>query len=71
MAKIVKLLTNTQLSSARVTDKIQNLSDGGGLYLHISKAGSKSWRQDFTTLITKKRVTMTLSQYPEITLVAE
>ena len=68
MAKLVKPLTNTQVSSARATDKIQNLTDGGGLYLHISKAGTKSWRQDFTTPITKKRVTMTLGQYPEIGL---
>ena len=68
MAKFVKPLTNTQVSSAKATDKIQNLTDGGGLYLHISKAGTKSWRQDFTTPITKKRVTMTLGQYPEIGL---
>ncbi len=68
MAKFVKPLTNTQVSSAKATDKIQNLTDGGGLYLHISKAGTKSWRQDFTPPITKKRVTMTLGQYPEIGL---
>ena len=68
MAKFVKPLTNTQVSSAKATDKIQNLTDGGGLYLHISKAGTKSWRQDLTTPITKKRVTMTLGQYPEIGL---
>lgn len=65
MAKFVKPLTNTQVNSAKATDKIQNLTDGGGLYLHISKAGTKSWRQDFTTPVTKKRVTMTLGQYPE------
>ena len=70
MAKIVKPLTNTQVSQSKPNGKIQNLTDGGGLYLHISKAGSKSWRQDFTTPITKKRVTMTLGQYPEITLAA-
>ena len=68
MAKIVKPLTNTQVSQAKPTDKIQNLTDGGGLYLHISTAGTKSWRIDFTTPVTKKRVTMTLGQYPEITL---
>lgn len=68
MAKIVKPLTNTQVSQAKATDSIQNLTDGGGLYLHISKAGTKSWRIDFTTPVTRKRVTMTLGQYPEITL---
>ncbi len=70
MAKIVKPLTHTQVSQSKPNGKIQNLTDGGGLYLHISKAGSKSWRQDFTTPVTKKRVTMTLGQYPEITLAA-
>lgn len=70
MAKIVKPLTNTQVSQAKPNGKIQNLTDGGGLYLHISKAGTKAWRIDFTTPITKKRVTMTLGQYPEITLAA-
>lgn len=70
MAKIVKPLTNTQVSQAKPNGKIQNLTDGGGLYLHISKAGTKVWRIDFTTPVTKKRVTMTLGQYPEITLAA-
>ena len=70
MAKIVKPLTNTQVSQAKPNRKIQNLTDGGGLYLHISKAGTKVWRIDFTTPVTKKRVTMTLGQYPEITLAA-
>lgn len=70
MAKIVKPLTNTQVSQAKPNGKIQNLTDGGGLYLHISKAGTKAWRIDFTTPIAKKRVTMTLGQYPEITLAA-
>ena len=70
MAKIVKPLNNTQVSSAKPADRPYTLTDGGGLYLHVSTAGSKSWRQDFTTPVTKKRVTMTLGQYPEITLAA-
>ena len=49
-------------------DKPYTLTDGGGLYLHISKAGTKAWRIDYTTPITRKRVTVTLGQYPEITL---
>ena len=68
MAKMIKPLTNTQVSQAKPSGKPQNLTDGGGLYLHISKAGTKAWRIDFTTPVTKKRVTMTLGQYPEITL---
>lgn len=68
MAKVVKPLTNTQVSQAKGNGKAYNLTDGGGLYLHVSSAGTKSWRQDFTAPVTKKRVTMTLGQYPEITL---
>lgn len=68
MAKSTTPLTNTQVSSAKSTVKSYNLTDGGGLYLHVSKGGSKAWRIDFTTPITKKRVTMTLGQYPEISL---
>lgn len=68
MAKIVKPLTNTQVSQSKADDKAYNLTDGGGLYLHVSKAGTKSWRLDFTTPVTKKRVTMTLGQYPDISL---
>ena len=68
MAKLVKPLTHTQVSQSKTTGKAYNLTDGGGLYLHVSKMGTKSWRIDFTTPITKKRVTMTLGQYPEISL---
>lgn len=68
MAKIVKPLTNTQVSQSKADDKAYNLTDGGGLYLHVSTAGTKSWRLDFTTPVTKKRVTMTLGQYPDLSL---
>ncbi len=70
MAKTVKPLTNTQVDKAKPLDKPYTLTDGGGLYLHISKAGTKAWRIDYTTPITRKRVTVTLGQYPEITLAA-
>ncbi|MEL0619541.1 tyrosine-type recombinase/integrase [Psychrobacter proteolyticus] len=70
MAKTVKPLTNTQVDKAKPLDKPYTLTDGGGLYLHISKAGTKAWRIDYTTPITRKRVTVTLGQYPEVTLAA-
>ena len=70
MAKTVKPLTNTQVNKAKPLDKPYTLTDGGGLYLHISKASTKAWRIDYTTPTTRKRVTVTLVQYPEITLAA-
>lgn len=42
MAKIIKPLTDTQVRQAKSTDKIQNLTDGGGLYLYVTKLGAKS-----------------------------
>lgn len=68
MAKLTTPLTNTQVQGAKSTGKAYNLTDGGGLYLHVSAAGSRAWRIDFATPITRKRVTMTLGQYPEIGL---
>ncbi len=37
MAKTVKPLTNTQVDKAKPLDKPYTLTDGGGLYLHISE----------------------------------
>lgn len=68
MAKIIKPLTDSQVKQAKPQDKPYKLADGGRLYLYVSTLGAKSWRMDFTTPVTKKRVTMTLGQYPEIGL---
>ena len=37
-------LTDTEIRSAKPSDKPQRLFDGGGLYLEISPAGGKLWR---------------------------
>jgi integrase len=37
-------LTDTAIRKAQPTNKLQKLSDGGGLYLEITKAGTKHWR---------------------------
>ena len=68
MAKMTKPLTATQVEKARNTDKAYKLTDGGGLYLFVSTTGVKSWRIDYSTPLTKKRVTMTLGKYPELSL---
>lgn len=68
MAKITTPLTATQVKSAAATDKPYKLSDGGGLYLYVSNTGVKSWRIDYRKPINKKRATITLGKYPDITL---
>ncbi|WP_227430376.1 tyrosine-type recombinase/integrase [Psychrobacter sp. I-STPA6b] len=68
MARITKPLTNTQVDKAKATDKPYKLSDGEGLYLYVSTNGTKSWRIDYTRPVTKKRATLTLGKYPDITL---
>ena len=37
-------LTDTAIKKAKATDKLQKLSDGAGLQLHIAVTGSKLWR---------------------------
>ena len=41
-------------------------SDGGGLYLYVSKAGGKAWRYDYS--YAGKRFTLTIGKYPQISL---
>lgn len=44
------------------------LSDGAGLNLLIRKNGSIMWRFDYTRPVTKKRNTMSIGAYPQISL---
>ena len=68
MAKNNKPLTYTQVNQAKPSEKPYKLTDGSGLYLYVSTAGTKSWRIDYPEPLTKKRVTLTLGKFPEITL---
>ena len=74
MAKIVTPLTDSKIRSALsqhkkdVLKKPVKLSDGKGLYLLIDKNGGTYWRFDYTRPITKKRNTISIGVYPEISL---
>ncbi|GHU92108.1 hypothetical protein AGMMS49925_09480 [Deltaproteobacteria bacterium] len=37
-------LTDTHIRNLKAIDKVQKLSDGGGLYLHCAPTGGKLWR---------------------------
>jgi hypothetical protein len=54
MPKIITPLTDKEVLNAKAKDKPYKLSDGGGLYLEITKIGeadkkivSKLWRMKF------------------------
>lgn len=68
MAKIIKPLTDSQVKQAKPQDKPYKLADGGRLYLYVSKLGAKSWRMDYVRPISRKRATITLGIYPDVSL---
>ncbi len=67
-SKIKAFLREVKSNNPNGLDKDIRLSDGDGLNLLIRKNGSIMWRFDYTRPITKKRNTMSIGSYPEITL---
>lgn len=64
----INLLTYTEVAAIKPKEKDYSVSDGGGLLLYIKKSGSKTWRYRYTHPITKKRQTLTIGKFPNITL---
>jgi len=54
--------------SARSEEKDYMINDGEGLYLFVSKKGSKSWRFIYT--FEKKQKKLAIGVYPRVTLEA-
>jgi integrase len=59
-------LTAIEAKSAKATDKLQKLADGGGMYLLIHPNGSKYWRLDYR--FAGKRKTLAVGVYPDVSL---
>ena len=59
-------LTELAVKKAKATDKVQKLSDGGGMYLQIQPDGAKYWRMNFR--VAGKQKTLALGVYPDVTL---
>lgn len=59
-------LTDTAIKKALPTDKLQKLSDGGGLQLHIVTTGGKLWRWAYR--FNGKQKAMALGAYPTVSL---
>jgi len=68
MARIATPLTNTEVKQAKTDDKILKLSDGDGLQLRVKPNGSKSWILDYFKPFTKKRTSLGLGSYPDVSL---
>jgi integrase len=60
------MLIDTKARQAKARSTPYKLADQGGLYLHVSVTGSKSWRYDYR--LHGKRETLTIGKYPDVTL---
>jgi hypothetical protein len=60
------MLTDLAVRKAVARDKPYKLSDGGSLYLLVTKAGQRCWRVDYR--FGEKRATVALGVYPTVTL---
>jgi len=66
MARNITALTATQIKQAKPKEKDYKLFDGGGLYLLITKRGTKLWRLKYK--FENKEKLLALGSYPDITL---
>lgn len=67
MAK-TRPLSATEVKQAKPKDKVFKLSDGGGLQLRVRPNGNKSWLFDYIKPQTKKRSSIGLGGYPDVSL---
>lgn len=59
-------LTDTALRAIKPTGKVQKLSDGGGLYLHVTATGSRLWRMAYR--FEGKQKLLSFGAYPALSL---
>ena len=60
------MLTDKQVLNAKPREKAYKLSDSGGLFLYVTKAGLKSWRMKFK--FEGKEKLLTFGSYPDVKL---
>lgn len=59
-------LNDSKLRSIKPTGKVQKISDGGGLYVHVTEKGTMLWRMAYR--YGGKQKTLSFGSYPEIRL---
>ena len=67
MARTTQLTVKT-IESAKGKEKVYKLSDGDGLQLRVRPSGNKSWLFDYVKPTTKKRSSIGLGGFPEVSL---
>lgn len=60
------MLTDIQARKAQPGDRDYKLSDSGGLYLFVTRAGTKSWRMKYR--FANKEQLLTFGLYPDVSL---
>jgi integrase len=60
------MLTDTQVRSAKPSERPRKLFDSGGLYLHVMPSGGRYWRFEYRFDGRKK--TLALGVYPDVSL---
>lgn len=68
MPNTTRPLSDTEIKHAKPRAKIYSLADGKGLYLKVKPSGYKVWIFNFVRPLTRKRVVITLGEYPVLTL---
>ena len=66
MARTIMPLTATQIKQAKPKEKDYKLSDGGGLYLFVTKAGGKHWKLKYK--FDGKERKLSIGSYPAVSL---
>ena len=59
-------LSDVKVKQVKASDKVQMLSDGDGLFLHVKQNGTKSWQYRFR--FNGKQKNLSLGMYPDISL---
>ena len=59
-------LSDAAVRNVKANGKVQKLSDGGGLYLHLAATGSKLWRMAYR--FEGKQKLLSFGAYPAVSL---
>jgi integrase len=60
------MLTDTEIKQTPTPEAVKKMADGGGLYIELSPAGTRTWRWAFRHC--GKQKTLTIGAYPKVTL---
>jgi len=68
MPKVATQKPETVYRTAKAEKSLKRISDGGGLYMQITPDGRKSWRYQYTRPVVGGRNTLSLGDYPAVTV---